>query len=391
MKPTIPLGRIAGIPLGAHWSVLVTVALMAYLLAGSLPTVAPHYSLAVYWAVGAGAAVVFFGSLTGHELSHAVAAKRFGLRVRRITLWLLGGTTQMEDAPATPRAEGLVALAGPVSSLLFAGVFFLAGYLAAILHAGALFVAVLVWLAAVNVLLGVFNLLPGAPLDGGRVLRALLWWRSGDRARANRAAASTGQALGVGLIAAGVFWLVATGDISGLWVVLLGWFLVTAAAAERAGGPSLGQLARFRIAGVMTRDPVSVPGWWTVAALIDAMIERPPVHRVFPVVGFDGRPTGVVSLTELARVPDAERLTTRVADAGRPVERVTVTTPQVVLTDLVRGWRPRSAADVVLVLGDDHELVGMVTAADIARAVELATLFGDRTQPSATGRIRRPA
>ena len=380
MKTTIPLGRLAGVPVGANWSVLVTVALLACLLAtGTLPVAAPGHSPVAYWAAAVGAAVVFLGSLLGHELSHALVARRFGLRARRITLWLLGGTTQLEDDPPTPRADGLIALAGPVSSLLFAGVFLLGGYLASVLHAGAVVVVALVWLAAVNVLLGVFNLLPGAPLDGGRVLRALLWWRWADRARANRVASTAGRLLGIGLAAAGVLWLVAGGNISGLWLVLLGWFLVTAAATEGAGGPSLSRLKRLHIRQVMTADPVSVPGWWTVAALADAMAEHPPAHRVFPVVGFDGRPTGVISLTELARVAEADRLTTRVAEAGRPLDRTTVTAPQVTLTDLLTGWRPRSSADIALVLGDHRELVGMVTAADIARALELATLLGDRS------------
>jgi Zn-dependent protease len=381
MKPTIPLGRFAGIPIGAHWSVLVTVVLMAQLLAMSvLPEAAPHHATVWYWLAGAAAALLFFVSLLGHEVSHALLARHFGIRIKRITLWLLGGATELQGDPQTPRAEGLIAVVGPLASLGLGGLFLLGGYLAAATGVPTLIVVSVVWLAVANLMLGVFNLLPGAPLDGGRVLRALLWKRYGDRARANRATAGTGQLLGLMI---GGFGLaeVLMGGISGLWLVLLGWFMASAAVAERVNGPVSGQLARIQVHEVMTPNPVTLPGWWTVAALIESMRAEPPRARVFPVVDFDGRPVGVVSLAQLAKVPEAARLGTRVQNAGRALDHTQLVSPDMRLTEALSGWRPRTDTDVALVLSAGR-LLGMLTPEDLARTVELVTLTGPGRAPA---------
>ena len=168
----IPLGHYGGVRVDAHWSVLVIVALLTELLAASvLPDAAPHHSRAAYIGIAAAGAVVFLAGLLAHELAHALVARHYGMPVQRITLWMLGGMTELGGEPPSPRADALVAAAGPATSLVlgggFAGLAWLAG--------GGLLGSALAWLAVVNVFLGVFNLLPGAPLDGGRLLRALLW------------------------------------------------------------------------------------------------------------------------------------------------------------------------------------------------------------------------
>lgn len=385
MKSTIPLGRFAGVTVGAHWSILVTLVVMAQLLAVDvLPADVPRQPIVHYWLAGNGAAVLFLGSLLGHELSHAVLARRYGTQIKQITLWLLGGVTQLEGDPPTPRADGLIAAAGPATSLVLGGGFLLGGYLGSSAGVSALVVAALMWLAMVNLLLGVFNLLPGAPLDGGRVLRAVLWKRYGDRVRANRVATSTGQVLGFVLSGLGGLEVIIAGNLSGLWLILLGWFIVAAALTERAAGPVTGQLGHIRMREVMTPVPVTVPGWWTVAGLIDAMGRQPPRHRVFPVVDFDGRPVGVVSLAALARVPDSGRPLTRVQDAGRPLGRGEVVSPEATLGDVLSVWRPRSPQDAALVV-QDGRLVGMFTANDLARTLELVRLGGAGPDPAQPG------
>ena len=190
MGQDIPLGRVAGIRVGANWTVAVILVLIAWLLAGSvLPGVARHMSVAVYWTVGGAAAALFLASLLAHELSHALVARHNGLKVRAITLWMLGGITELEGEPPDAGADLRIAVAGPAVSVAAAGVFL--GMAQAVGYAGgpAVVTAGLVWLAVMNGMLAVFNMLPGAPLDGGRVLRALLWRHYGDRRRAEVAAA----------------------------------------------------------------------------------------------------------------------------------------------------------------------------------------------------------
>jgi Zn-dependent protease len=373
MKTTIPLGRFAGVAVGAHWSVLVTVVLLVQLLAVvMLPRSVGGQAGAAYWATAAGGALLFLVSLLLHELAHAVVARHYGMAVPQITLWLLGGVAQLEGEPPTPRAEGLIAGIGPVISLVLGGVFALGAALGGAAGVPVLVLTMATWLAAVNVLLGAFNLLPGAPLDGGRVLRAALWKRLGDRDRAGVAASAAGQVLGTVLLGLGLLQTLVTGQLTGLWLALVGWFLSGAAAAERSAIGTRSRLHRVLVRDVMDPAPVTAPGWWTVDAFLDrvAVTAR---RQVFPVLDFDGRPVGVVSLAELARVRADARPATRVVDAGRPLDRVTVTGPTDGLDELVDRALPRAGQDVVLVVAEGR-LAGVVDAADVARAMELGAL-----------------
>ncbi|HEU4422011.1 MAG TPA: site-2 protease family protein [Pilimelia sp.] len=233
MRQTVRLGRVAGIAVGVHWSVLVVMVLLAQGLAVALlPAAAPGRPGWLYWIVAVLTTVLFVASLLAHELAHAVVARHYGVRVERVTLWLLGGVAELSGQPDRPRQDLRIAAVGPLTSLAAAGVFFTA----AVATAGWLppvAVVAVAWLAWINVVLAVFNLLPAAPLDGGRVLRALLWRHWGDQVRAQLVAARAGRGLGGGLIALGFLQILLTGTLSGLWLALLGWFLVAAAGAEQ--------------------------------------------------------------------------------------------------------------------------------------------------------------
>lgn len=379
MTPTIRLGRVAGVSVGAHWSVLVIVALVGQLLALSvLPGAAPDHLTAVYWITGMSTALLFLAGLLAHELAHAVVARHYGIRVERITLWALGGVAELRDEPPTPRADLLVALAGPAASVGVGALFFGSGVIAGWLAAPPLVVAAASWLGLMNVLLAVFNLLPGAPLDGGRVLRGLLWWRHGDQARARRTAARAGSVVGMLLVVLGVLQVMLTGSLSGLWLVLIGWFLITSATAERIFGEARSRLADIPVRDVMTTEFVAVPNWSTVDDLV-ALACRTR-QRSFPLVDLEGRPTGVVSLGALAVVPEADRPTARLREIAQPAVKVPVTTPDTVLADvLARGL----SASVILVV-EDGRLVGLLTAEDIGRAVDLSRLTSARPAPPGT-------
>lgn len=372
MRATVSFGRIGGVPVGAHWSALVGVVLLGELLAlNVLPALAPGHTAATYLLAGGSAAMVFALSLLAHELAHAVVARRAGLGVRSITLWLLGGVSELVDRPERPGTEIRVAVVGPLVSLGLAAAFAAAGWLVAAIGAEALLMVVLSWLATVNVMLGVFNLLPGTPLDGGRVLHGLVWRHTGDRERATRSAAGAGQFLGALVAGLGAV-LAVNGRLDGLWLVLVGWFLAGTAASERAHGVMTERLAGLVATDVMRREPYFAPGWWTVRALVEQLTGPggPPVGE-FPVVDFHGKPIGWLTLSDLAAVPSAVRPTTVVRDVVRPMRPDGVVGVDTPAEEALR--RPLGPGGLVVVQPDGRA-VGVIGIDDVRRVVELQAL-----------------
>jgi Zn-dependent protease len=232
MHETFRLGHIAGIRVGVHWSVLVIFLIIAVGLSeGRLPEAHPGRSLWQYWLVGILTALVFFASLLAHEVAHAVVARRNGMEADSTTLWLLGGAARLKDEAPSPGAELRVAGVGPLVSLVLGIVFAALAAVLVALGLSGLTVEAVVWLAWINVLLAVFNALPAALLDGGRLLRAFVWWRTGNRLRATSVATSAGRVLGWLLVALGLY-EVLLGALGGLWLALIGWFLIAAATVE---------------------------------------------------------------------------------------------------------------------------------------------------------------
>ncbi|WP_163507166.1 site-2 protease family protein [Fodinicola acaciae] len=373
MKATISIGRWAGIPLRAHWTVLVTAVLVAWILASSaLPAAVAGYPVTAYWTAGLLAAAAFIFSLLAHEIAHAATARHHGGRVRSITLWLLGGVTEIRDEPASPGSDLLIAAAGPLTSLAAAVVFAASAFVAAAAHLPAIVLVTLFWLAASNLILAVFNLLPGAPLDGGRVLRAIVWKVTGDRDRAEAVAAGAGRILGLAMIAFGLTGAFLSGWLGGLWLAAVGWFLVVAASAER-NLPVVRKLRDITANDVMSSRPVVVPAWWTVDAFVDRLAGSGLGHRTFPVVDFDGRPVGLVSLGDLVAGQRVRRPDLCVRDIARPLGAGHSVPSGEALSDVTQSGVLRDPADAVLVV-DDGRLVGILTAADLSRAVQLVQL-----------------
>jgi Zn-dependent protease len=370
MTASLRLGRIAGIPIGASWSVLLIAGLVAWSLAGGLlPTLVPGLVPSAYWLAALVATGLFLGSLLAHEIGHALVAQRAGLRVRSITLWLFGGVAQLEEEPASPRDDLRVAIVGPAISLALAVGFGVAAAGLALLGAPTLAVAVVGWLAVGNVALAVFNLIPAAPLDGGRVLRALLWRRHGNRTRAAVTAATAGQVAGGVLMAYGLLGVLTGWGIGSLWTVLIGWFLLGAARQEREQTVVLDGMAGLRVGDVMTPAQALAPAWFTVDAFLRDHVAawRPGgTPTAFPLRSFDGQPAGVVTVAALESVPPSQRHVVRAGDVAVPAWAVAVTRPDEPISRLVARLRGGSGIAVVVVGG---ELVGVVTRDDIARAV----------------------
>lgn len=381
MNDDIKLGRIAGFPLAMNWSVLVIVWLLTWGLADEvLPNAAPGHSPATYWAAGLVGAVLFFGSLLAHELAHALAARRAGVEVKGLTLWLFGGVASLGGEPATPRDDFRIAAVGPATSLALAVGY---GAIAAALDGlgvARLAVAVAGWLSGTNLVLGIFNLVPGAPLDGGRVLRSYLWWRHGDRTRAAISAARAGRAVGFGLIGLGLVEFLVGASIGGLWLVFIGWFVLGAARAEEAAVVTGHVLAGVTVGDVMSPQPQVAPGWITV----DDFVERylfGSRHSAYPVEEVGGGVTGLVTLAQLRHVAPVERAAVRLADVAVPLADVPTATPDTPLLSLLERLSPTTGGRA-LVFEAGH-LVGVVTPTDVARALEVRTL--GHAGPSKTG------
>ncbi|WP_172832320.1 site-2 protease family protein [Nakamurella panacisegetis] len=359
------MGRWAGVPIRAHPSVLLMLAFFAYFLATSaLPAVRSGQSTAAYWWVGSITAAAFWLTLLAHELAHAVTARHFGMRVERITLWALGGLTELHGEPPSPRADALIAGSGPAVSLVIGGA---CGAVAWWSGTSSLAVAAVAWLAGASVFLGVFNLLPAAPLDGGRLLRAWLWWRSHDRAKAAVRATSAGRVLGTALVVLGFLELLA-GGWGGLWLALIGWFIVSGAAGERYA-VSAEKLRTLTVREVMSPAPFVVADWWAVQHLLDQLRLEDTHQAAYPVIDFSGAVHGVLTLQDLLRVPPDRREGTRLRDIIR--RPVLLVSPDVSMADLLLSLHLRGGMAVV---GENGRPVGLVTPDDLSRAAALAEL-----------------
>lgn len=371
MGSGIPIGRIAGFPVSVNWSVLVILWLFTWSLASTLPGTAPGYSTGNYWVAGACGATVLLASLLAHELAHAIVARRAGVKVLGVTLWLFGGVTRLGSEAKTPKTAFRIAVSGPTTSLLLAALF--AGVAAAstVLGVGHIVIAVAWWLAGINLILGLFNLLPGAPLDGGQVLRAWLWRRHGDAARATVGAARAGRTVAVILIALGLVQFLAGALVAGVWLVFIGWFLFTAARTDEGRVLTRSALAGVRVADVMTADPHTAPAWVTV----DNFIERYLLgdrHSAYPVKDRNGSISGLITLDQLREVTPSHRSSTMVGEVAMPLDRVSRATPNEPVTTLLERLAADGSSRALVV--DAGRIIGIVTASDLVRLVDVYRL-----------------
>jgi Zn-dependent protease len=367
----IPLGRIAGFPVNVNWSVLVILWLFTWSLASTLPTTAAGYSTGAYWVAGACGATVLLASLLAHELAHAIVARRAGVKVLDVTLWLVGGVTRLGGQAKTPRTAFRIAVAGPATSLLLGALFAGAGVGLRTLGVGHIIIGVAWWLAGINTLLGVFNLLPGTPLDGGQVLRAWLWRRHGDPTRAAIGAARAGRTLAFVLIAFGLLEFLAGAMVAGVWLAFIGWFIFTAAHSDEAQILSRNALAGVRVGAAMTAHPRTAPAWITVQDFIERYLlgDR---HSAYPVEDPNGSISGLITLAQLRQVEPRNRSTTLVGEIAMPLSRVPVATQDEPVTALLE--RLASAQSNRALVVDAGRVVGIITASDLTRLVDVYRL-----------------
>lgn len=363
--PSIRLGRPFGIPLEVDASWFFIFVLVAYTLTMSyFPTAAPNQATALYVVLGVATALAFFGSLVLHELAHSLVARAGGLRISKVTLFLFGGVSQMQDEPRGPGQEFLLAIAGPGTSVLLGGLFL--GVRAGIAAVGAPAIAWLPfeYLGFINISLAVFNMLPGFPLDGGRVLRAILWATTRDLLKATRWASRSGQAIGMVLVGVAVFGVL-RGQFDLVWFAVIGWFLTNMSAAAYQQ-----QVLRSTLAEVPLRQVMSAPAVLAPAELsLEEMAHSYFLggrHTRYPVVDA-GHVVGLVDLARAKEVPRNEWASTTVADvAARDLADV-VASPDASLESVLPRLEPGGSGAILVVEGG--RLAGIVTRADVIQFI----------------------
>jgi Zn-dependent protease len=357
MHGSFRVGRVFGIPVRLHWSLLAIGGLLAFQLSdGLLPDAHPGHSTVTYTAVGAAAAVVFFITVLAHELAHALTARRYAMPVESIDLWALGGVTRLRSAARTPKAEWRIAAAGPAMSLLCAALFALAAYLVERGGGSGLVPVTLWWLGVVNAALAVFNALPAAPLDGGRILSGLLWRVNGDRFRASQTAAIAGWILGWMFVGLGLTITLRHGN--GIFIGLVGLFLVGAARAEQHAAELRGSIAGTRVRDVTWFGVARASGETQARTMLLQRLRMGGLG-VVAVNDEEGRVSGYVSEGQLVRARDGGRGDTPLRALAVPADRVGRAELDEELSDALSRIHPRLP---MVAVWDSDELVGMVAS-----------------------------
>ena len=375
LSGNISLGRIGGVEVRINWSWLVIFALIVWTLAdGVFPSTNPGLSGNTHLAMAIVAALLFVVSILLHELGHAWEARREGLEVDGITLWLFGGVSQFKGGFPSAGAEFRIAIAGPLVSLVLGVVF----VLIAIAGLPSAVDGVAAWLGYINLTLLAFNLIPAPPLDGGRVLRAALWQSKGDLAWATRVGTDIGRVFGYLFIGLGLAMFIFQGSFSGAWLAFIGWFLLQAATAEARYIATEAALHGLRVRDLMVRDPVTVDGDLTVGQFMDELA-RSRRFTTYPVVD-GGRPIGLLAFGSVAALPRSEWDSRRVREAMLPLERVPLLTEDESAIDALTALSsPTSNRGLVV---ENGHLAGLLSITDLTRALELR-----RPRPS-TGESR---
>jgi Zn-dependent protease len=370
MEASIKLGRIKNIPIGLHWSLLLVFGLLTWSLArGYFPEEYPSLPASAHWFLAVLTSLFFFGSVLLHELGHALVALRNHIPVRQITLFIFGGVAQLEQETRSPGAEFRIAIAGPLVSLglagLFGGLYLLdqhIPYLAAPSY----------WLARINLLLALFNLIPGFPLDGGRVLRAIIWHFTGSMHRATQAASVTGQLVAFGFVGWGIYTIFTGSFFNGLWLAFIGWFLQNAAAASFAQANIQEALRGIKVSQVMNRDYPTVPSILSLNQVVEEKVLAGGQRTFF--VSDNGHPRGLLTLRDVTAVPQPKWRLTTVEQVMVPLKRLTHVPPTMELLTALQVMDKADVAQMPVVEND--EVVGLLSRDQVLHYIRTRAELG---------------
>ena len=369
MSGTFSVGRILGVDIRVHFSWVFIFALIAWSLATIwLPSRYDGWSGGQYWAVGIAGSAMLFVCVLIHELSHSLEAIRRGLTVSSITLFFLGGFSQIEGESRTAGEEFWVSVVGPIASLGLASIFGLL-YLGLRSSPGQI-TALVQYLMVVNLVVGLFNLIPAFPLDGGRVLRALVWRATASQERATRVASVTGSVLGFGLIGLGIVFVFTNSFITGIWLVFIGWFIQSAASSARQSSEERTVMSGRVVRDAMDRSFQSVPPGMSLQRLIDDHIATDFERAYLVMLGDTFH--GLVTVTDVGRVPVDRRSTTWVSEAMTRADDVETLPPDAPLEDGLRILAEKNIRQLVVL--ESNRPVGLLTRAGVLRVMEVARL-----------------
>lgn len=360
-----------GVPVKLHFTLILGVLLIAWTLAvGYLPSEYPGLSSTTYWSLGVISAVTLFISVLLHELAHSYVAKKNGLPVRRIVLFIFGGVSEIEEEPKEASLEFKVALVGPLTSFAIALILWFLQYPARVF--GVLAVAPLEYGAYINLLLGGFNLLPAFPLDGGRILRAGIWRWKKNLLQATRIATRVGVFFSYVLIFWGFFFIIGGVFIGGLWFILIGWFLKNGAESSLRQTIISEALTDVLIRDIMTREVHTADPDTSIQDIVETHFTKYK-HGGFPVVK-DSKLLGLITLEDIKKIPKEKWQETRVSNAITSCEKLKCASPEETAVDALMKMSKYNVGR--LLVQEDGKLVGIITRSDIIHAIQIKTELG---------------
>jgi len=373
---SVKLTTIRGIDVGVHYSWFIIFFLITFSLTGRFASEHPRWTQAEHYAVGILTSLLFFSSILLHELAHSFVALAKGIPVRSITLFVFGGVAQIGREPDRPMTEFQIAIAGPIASALLA-----VGFGAVAHLAGDEFErisALAGWLSSINLMLALFNLVPGFPLDGGRIFRALLWRVTGNLATATRIAAGTGQTVGYAFMLVGIWTVFTVNWFNGLWLAFIGWFLLNAAQESVLQMSMRSALSGLTAEDIMARDCPTVSGQLSLADLVHEHILRTG-QRCF-LVSQNGRLEGLVTLHQVKAVPQDRWRDRFVEQAMTPMDRLHAVAPETAILDVLRVMEQQDVNQVPVAQGG--RLLGMITRDHLLRVLYANLELGGREAPA---------
>ena len=372
MQAQIKLGRIFGIEIGLHYSWLIIALLVTLSLAGHFQMMNSNWGAGTIWATAVVTGLLFFAAIVLHELSHAAVAKARGLPVRAITLFALGGVAQIDKDAEDAKTEFWMGIVGPITSAVIGfGCLALAYALGwapekGMMRASTPLMALLVWLGYISIALAIFNMIPGFPLDGGRVLRAIVWWATGDANRSTRIAAKVGQLVAFAFIIWGIFRFFGGAGIGGLWIAFIGWFLLQAAGASYATTELTMGLKGARVGDIMTRDCPVVEGNSNLQHFVEEFLLRSG-KRCF-VVEQHGELVGLITPHDIKAVERQRWPYTTVSDVMRPLDQVHTVTASTPVAEALETMGRDDVNQLPVVSG--NRLEGVITRANVLQFLQ---------------------
>ena len=380
------IGRIFGINIRIDWSWLFIFVLVAWDLATLFTQIHPEWTMGLAWLTAIVAALLFFGSVLAHELAHSLVARSQGVPVRSITLFLFGGVSNIQHEPPSPLAEFLITIVGPITSIVLGFIFIwlsgvAIGPLDAVVASPIALIrrldpttTLLLWLGPVNILVGLFNLVPGFPLDGGRILRSILWAITHSLRQATHLASIVGQIVAWLMIGAGVAMIfgvnlpfLGTGFINGLWLAFIGWFLNSAASQSYQQVVIEDILTGVPVSQLMRMNPPSVPALISIGDLVqDYMMGTE--EQSFPVMS-GGQLAGIITVEDVRKVPHRDWATTTVDQIMTPIGKLAEVAPDEDAAEAMRELAQYNVPQLPVVR--NGQMIGMLRRRDIARWLQL--------------------